>query len=176
MEPGEEGFDYQDLYKRLVAQADEYIKARDTGEAELSFDPNLARYQERRASKAFARQACQWFDLASAINSGDYHTYIDRYYWHRFPISNGVTFTYRTVNQEEYEALQYGVIRDQGPYDQATDAGQADAVVGGARQEGTALVVYLSSWDEGDDRVGLWTRLRQSWHQVRDKYLHRRDR
>src|SRR4051794_12075465 len=140
MEPGEEGFDYQDLWKRLVAQADEYIKARDTGEADPIFDPNLARYQERRASKAFARQACQWFDLASAINSGDYHTYIDRYYWHRFPISNGITFTYRTVSEDEYEAFLYGTVRDQGPYDQAADEGQADTFVGSARQKGSALV------------------------------------
>jgi hypothetical protein len=176
MEPGEEGFDYQALYKRIVAQADEYIKARYTGEAGLVFDANLARYQERRASKAFARQACQWFDLASAINSGDYHTYIDRYYWDRFPVSNGITFTYHTISEDEYEALQYGVIRDQSPYDQAADGGQAPAIVSSAHQESASFVVYVSSWDEGDDRVGLWSRLRQSWHQVRDKYIHRRDR
>jgi len=41
------------------------------------------------------------------------------------------------------------------------------------RQESQAYIYRVSTWYERNRRVGLWTRLRQSWHQVRDKYLHR---
>lgn len=213
MEPHEEGFNYRELWKRICEEA-EYAIQEQRWQASwlgqnfrLLFDPNETHAQERRAGKSLIRRWAQTTDLARCINEGDTGRYIRR--WYSAPSPNGITFSYRCTSEDEYEALQFGVIRDQEghngpgptatyqdeadlfdginedgsvrwkparPYDQAADGRAADAFVGRAHQEGTEVVYYLSTWDAGEDRVGLWSRVRQSWHQVWDKLIHRHHR
>jgi hypothetical protein len=197
MEPHEEGFDYQALWKRICQEAAHAVQEqrRQALWAEEALDADRAYYRQRRAGKAFIRRWEQTIDLARAINEGDTGRYIRK--WYPAPSPNGCTITYRCVSEDEYNAFVYGTITDQEghngpgptrvhydeadlsdakPYDQAADGREAESLVGRTHQKGTEVVYYLSTWDVGDDRVGLWSRARQSWRQVWDKLLHRRDR
>ena len=193
MESEEEGPDYEAIWERIKAQAEGW-QSRWYREAlpQVNHPEALAELwlAQRRASKAAYRDTIQRLDLADAINRRDLASYVKRWYPEAFaPPRDGLRVSFRQISWDEAIDTEFGVIRDQeapnGPTPSAVHRDEAalldDAAADGrqagwqrsTREEGKETVYHVSTWHVGERRVGLRSRLRQSWHQVWDRLVHR---
>jgi hypothetical protein len=98
---------FEDIWRRIVADAEEHIEewrrqARWIEEAYASGINHLPSPDEwyaaqRRSSKAFVQRWQQTFDLAQAINQGDFNYYLQR--WHPAPTPNGASVSFVTCSE-----------------------------------------------------------------------------
>ena len=155
MEPEDEEFDYEAIWRWIVAAAEQHVEEwhRQAGWIEALYFNDIRSLDEwyatqRRASRAWEKHFLQELELATAINQGDIASYIER--WHPGPTPNGSSVVF--VTYDEYALI-----------DASEDDPPAiwfyEECVGGTCQEGSHLEVSVSRWVAGPYRMGLRSRL-----------------